>query len=109
MSADKVAPRVSDVDPQRREQRVREPAASGEDRFDNNLPSVDYAGGLLTLEDAVQYLGLEKDHQAPVHAVRYLCRTRKLRFVKVGKTLRFRREWLDEYIDTESIGPIRRT
>ena len=65
--------------------------------------------GLLTLEEAARYLGLAKDHKAPVHAVRYLCRTRKLRFLKVGKTLRFRREWLDEYIDSQSIAPIRRT
>jgi len=66
-------------------------------------------GELLTLEEAAQYLGLHKDHKAPDHAVRYLCRTRKVRFLKVGKTLRFRREWLDAYIDSESIAPIRRT
>ena len=63
---------------------------------------------LLTLEEAAHFLGLHKDHKAPDHAVRYLCRTRQLRFVKVGKTLRFRREWLDDYVDSHSILPIRR-
>lgn len=65
-------------------------------------------GGLLTLEEAARYLGLHKDHRSPIHAVRYLCRTKHIRFVKIGKTLRFRREWLDEYIDSQSITPIRR-
>jgi len=76
-------------------------------RHEELLTSID--ARLLTLDEAAYYLGLHKDHKAPVHAVRYLCRTRKLRFVKVGKTLRFRREWLDEYVDSESITPIRRT
>ncbi len=68
----------------------------------------EHGARLLTLEEAAYYLGLHKDHKAPIHAVRYLCRSRKLRFVKIGRTLRFRREWLDDYIDSESIDPIRR-
>ena len=70
------------------------------------LTSID--ARLLTLQEAAHYLGLHKDHKAPEHAVRYLCRTRQLCFVKVGKTLRFRREWLDDYVDSHSIPPIRR-
>ena len=105
MFAGKAPGLISDAGHPRTDEQARELATAGE----NRIHSVDYAGGLLTLEDAAQYLGLEKDHQAPVHAVRYLCRTRKLRFLKVGKTLRFRREWLDEYIDSQSIAPIRRT
>ena len=79
---------------------------AGERRAD--VVGQDVHDRLLTLDEAGVYLGLEKDHRAPDHAVRYLCRTRQLQFVKVGKTLRFRPEWLDEYVDSHSIPPIRR-
>ena len=60
---------------------------------------------LLTLEQVAERLGLDIDHRDPISAVRYLCRIRKLRFVKVGKTLRFRRSWVEEFIEKESIAP----
>jgi excisionase family DNA binding protein len=62
---------------------------------------------LLTLTEAAEYLGLAVDHRAPEEAVRWLCRSRRLRFVKVGRTIRFRRRWLDDFIDREAVAPIR--
>ena len=60
---------------------------------------------LLTPAEAARYLGLN-DHAAPSEAVRYLCRCRRLKHVKVGRGLRFRRRWLDRYIEDNAIEPI---
>jgi excisionase family DNA binding protein len=62
---------------------------------------------LWTLSEVAAHLGLGKDHRDPISAVRFLCRSRKLRFVKVGRTLRFKREWVEQYIAAASIEPIR--
>ena len=61
---------------------------------------------LWTLQDVTNYLGLGADHRDPVSAVRYLCRTRKLKHVKVGKTLRFKKAWVNEYLEKEAVQPI---
>lgn len=55
---------------------------------------------LHTPEEAVAYLGLDRQGLSqPLEALRWLCRTGKLRYTKVGRYLRFRREWLDELVE----------
>lgn len=61
---------------------------------------------LWTLQDVAAYLGLGHDHRDPISAVRYLCRVRKLKFVKVGKTLRFRKQWVDDFLEREATLPL---
>ena len=63
---------------------------------------------LLTLEQAAGYLGLDKGNRNPAEAVRWLCRKRAVRFAKVGKRIRFRRAWLDAYVESQAVAPIRR-
>ncbi len=54
---------------------------------------------LFTSQEAVSYLGLDRQGLSqPLEALRWLCRTGKLRYTKVGRYLRFRREWLDELV-----------
>lgn len=62
---------------------------------------------LWTLSEVAAHLSLGKDHRDPISAVRFLCRSRKLRFIKVGRTLRFKREWVEQYIEAASVEPIR--
>lgn len=64
------------------------------------------ASEVWTLQDVAYYLGLGHDHRDPISAVRYLCRARKLKFVKVGKTLRFRKKWVDEFLEREATLPL---
>lgn len=55
---------------------------------------------LLTPDDAIHYLALDKQRlRAPRESLRWLCRSKKLRFAKIGRYVRFRQEWLDEFID----------
>ena len=61
---------------------------------------------LLTLQGVADYLGLGADHRDPVSAVRYLCRTRKLKHVKVGKTIRIKPTWVDDFIQNEAVPTI---
>ena len=61
---------------------------------------------IWNLQDVANYLGLGHDHRDPISAVRYLCRARKLKFVKVGKTLRFRKKWVDEFLEREATLPL---
>ena len=61
---------------------------------------------LLTLQGVVEYLGLGDDHRDPVSAVRYLCRTRKLKFVKVGKTLRIRQSWVEAFLARNAVDAV---
>jgi len=63
------------------------------------------ADRLLTAMEAAEYLGL-LDHKAPSEAVRYLCRRRKLKYVKVGRGLRFRRQWLDQFVERSAVEPL---
>jgi excisionase family DNA binding protein len=91
----------------REHHRTADFASCGSD-FPGSSAASSPSDGLLTLSEAAHHLGLDKDHRAPEHAVRYLVRTRQVRYVKVGKTLRFRREWLDEYVDFRSVEPVRR-
>lgn len=55
---------------------------------------------MLTPEEAIKYLALDRQHlRCPRESLRWLCRTKKLRFAKVGRYVRFRQEWLDELVD----------
>ena len=59
---------------------------------------------LKTPEEAVSYLGLDRQGLSqPLEALRWLCRTGKLKYTKVGRYLRFRREWLDELIERNAV------
>jgi excisionase family DNA binding protein len=62
---------------------------------------------LMTFAEAAAFLGLDRmGYDAPAEAVRYLCRTRRLRHVKVGKRILIRRAWLLEYLERESVPPL---
>jgi hypothetical protein len=55
---------------------------------------------LITPEEAVSYLRLDQQGlRYPREALRWLCRTGKLRYAKVGRYVRFRKTWLDELIE----------
>lgn len=55
---------------------------------------------LMTREDAIAYLRLDSEGlRQPYEALRWLCRTGRLKYTKVGRYIRFRQEWLDELID----------
>ena len=59
---------------------------------------------LLTSAEAVAYLRLDRQGlRQPKEALRWLCRTGKLRYTKIGRYLRFRQSWLDELIDGASV------
>lgn len=53
---------------------------------------------------AEAYLGLDRDgHRKPAEALRWLCRTGRLKYTKVGRHLRFEEAWLDELIDRNAV------
>lgn len=59
---------------------------------------------LLTPDEALAYLRLDQQGLAqPREALRWLCRTGKLKYTKVGRYVRFRKEWLDELIDRNAV------
>ena len=62
---------------------------------------------LLTFEQAAHELGLDQlAYKTPQEVVRNLCRTRRLRHVKIGKRVFVRRKWLAEYVERESVAPL---
>ena len=64
---------------------------------------------LMTFERAAAWLGLDKAGlHAPGEAVRYLCRQRKIRHIKIGKRVFIRPEWLEDYLNRESVAPLGR-
>ena len=55
---------------------------------------------LLTPEDAIRFLGLDRQGlRQPRESLRWLCRTGRVRFTKVGRYVRFREEWLQELVE----------
>jgi hypothetical protein len=61
---------------------------------------------LLTSEEVARILALDIDgHLAPAEAVRYLCRSGKVRYCKVAGHLRFRSEWINEFIESNTVAP----
>jgi len=54
---------------------------------------------LMTPAEAISYLGLDQQGlRQPRESLRWLCRTGRLRYTKVGRYIRFRKAWLDELI-----------
>lgn len=65
-----------------------------------NKPQGASPSRLFTPDEAIRYLALDKQRLvAPRESLRWLCRSKKLRFAKIGRYVRFRQEWLDEFID----------
>jgi hypothetical protein len=59
---------------------------------------------LRTPSEAVHFLGLDRqDLRQPREALRWLCRTGKLRFTKIGRYIRFRQAWLEELVDRNAV------
>jgi len=59
---------------------------------------------LRTSEEAVVYLGLDRQGlRQPQEALRWLCRTGKLKYTKIGRRLGFRQDWLDELIERNAV------
>jgi excisionase family DNA binding protein len=52
----------------------------------------------LTIHEAIAYLRMEK-LGAPVEMLQRLCRTKKLKGVKRGRTYLFKPEWLEKYLE----------
>ena len=61
---------------------------------------------LWGLGEVAAYLAYVGDHRDPISAVRYLCRTRKLKHVKVGKHVKCRRSWVDSFLDDQAVEPV---
>jgi excisionase family DNA binding protein len=59
---------------------------------------------LMTPDEAIAYLGLDRQGlRMPRESLRWLCRTGRLRFTRVGRYIRFRRSWLDELIERNAV------
>ena len=57
-------------------------------------------GEYLTSKDAAEYLGVSD------RTVRELCNTRQIEHERLnGRNLRFRQEWLDEYLQSIRVRP----
>jgi excisionase family DNA binding protein len=59
---------------------------------------------VYTPEEAVSYLGLDREGLSmPLEALRWLCRTGRLRFTRIGRHIRFEEAWLDELIEKNAV------
>jgi len=55
---------------------------------------------VMTRTEAVAYLALDRQGlRDPLEALRWLCRKGRLRYVKVGRRICFRKAWLDELLE----------
>ena len=62
------------------------------------------ANGLKTSDEAVSQLGLDRlGLRDPRESLRWLRRTGRLKFTRIGRHLMFREEWLDELIDRNAV------
>jgi hypothetical protein len=67
-------------------------------------------GDLMTPAEAIEYLRLDQNGlQQPRESLRWLCRTGKLRYTKVGRYIRFRKAWLDELVERNAVQGTRKT
>ncbi|MBY0233176.1 MAG: helix-turn-helix domain-containing protein [Gemmataceae bacterium] len=58
---------------------------------------------LMTEAEAIAYLRLDSAGlRRPDEALRWLRRTGRLKYAKVGRRVRFRREWLDELVERQA-------
>jgi len=65
------------------------------------MPAIEQTDPLLTFEESVDYLSSTD---------RWLCRAvaeRRIRHTKLGKLLRFRKSWLDDYLRENERTPVR--
>ena len=70
----------------------------------NNGTNDSTTSDLLTFSEVATYLGFDHlGYAAPGEAVRNLCRTRKLKYVKIGKRVMIRQAWLEEYLEREAV------
>ena len=59
---------------------------------------------LFTVPEAAAYLKLDQEGLTrPREAVRWLYRTGKLKYTKVGRYVRFRKAWLDALINRNAV------
>ncbi len=59
---------------------------------------------LLTAQDAIEFLGLDRQGlRHPRESLRWLCRSGRLKYAKIGRHIRFRQAWLDECVEQNSI------
>jgi hypothetical protein len=59
---------------------------------------------LLTPLDAIAYLKLDQQGLSqPRESLRWLCRTGRLKYTKVGRYVRFRKAWLDDLINRNAV------
>ena len=66
--------------------------------------SKETAKGLKTSDEAVSHLGLDRlGLRDPRESLRWLCRTGRLKFTRIGRHLMFREAWLDELIDRNAV------
>lgn len=57
-------------------------------------PTTEVFQQLLTIQDVAKIIGTHHN------TVRRLCRARKIRFLRIGgKLVRFRREWVEEFVN----------
>ena len=60
---------------------------------------------LLTPDEAIHFLALDRQNlRAPREALRWLCRTKQVQFTKVGRYVRFKKEWLDDLVERNRTG-----
>lgn len=58
---------------------------------------------VMTRQEAISYLALDRQGlRDPMEALRWLCRTGRLRCVKVGRRICFRKAWLDDFLNQPS-------
>ena len=59
---------------------------------------------LLTPREAICYLRLDQQGlKQPLEALRWLYRTGRLRYTKVGKYVRFKQQWLDDLVESNAV------
>ncbi|WP_165253445.1 helix-turn-helix domain-containing protein [Paludisphaera soli] len=59
---------------------------------------------VYTSDEAIEYVGLDRQGlRQPHESLRWLCRTGKLKYAKIGRRLKFRKSWLDDLVERNAI------
>ena len=59
---------------------------------------------MMTGDETIAYLGLDRaELRRPTEALRWLRRTGRLRSVKIGRRIMYRKEWLDEFVKENAV------
>jgi hypothetical protein len=65
---------------------------------------------LLTKAEAIAYLGLDRlGLQRPDEALRWLRRMGRVKFTRLGRHIRYRKQWLDDAIEGNAVSHPRLT